>query len=220
MDGRTKKVLFHSWMNGNWNKRHVDNSVFSNNEWKESNYGNPPNTATDTFFKAYEEGNELIQMKHKEDNKNDEQSNKKVCKTEMFEAIEYLLGPNEEYIAIRRCEHNAWERNEDSVSQMYQEIFQKRTTNRRASRNECRNTRLVGWTSSHAYSGHMITTSKTPFTFIYRTEALIPIEVLIHTERVAMVSQDENKDSHRLDLALEEEKCNLAIIPEHKTVKY
>nr|GEZ15756.1 hypothetical protein [Tanacetum cinerariifolium] len=64
-------------MNGNWNKRHVDNSVFSNNKWKESNYGNPPNIATDTFFKAYEEGNELIQMKHKEDNKSDEQSNKK-----------------------------------------------------------------------------------------------------------------------------------------------
>nr|GEY31140.1 hypothetical protein [Tanacetum cinerariifolium] len=62
VDGRTKNVLFHSWMNGNWNKRHVDNNVLSNNEWKEPNYGNLPNTATDTFFKAYKEGNELRQM--------------------------------------------------------------------------------------------------------------------------------------------------------------
>nr|GEW97459.1 hypothetical protein [Tanacetum cinerariifolium] len=80
VDGRTEKVLFYSWMNGNWNKRHVDNSVLSNNEWKESNYGNPPNTATDTFFKAYEEGNKLRQMKRKDDNKNNEQLIKRFAK--------------------------------------------------------------------------------------------------------------------------------------------
>ncbi|GKE04657.1 hypothetical protein Tco_1396675 [Tanacetum coccineum] len=95
----------------------------------ESDYGNPLNTATDSFFKAHDEhnikdGNELIQMKRKEDNKNDEQSNKRVCKAEKFEAIKYSLGPKEEYIAIRRCEYNAWERNKGSMSQIYQEIFQ------------------------------------------------------------------------------------------------
>ncbi|GJX29097.1 hypothetical protein Tco_0237176 [Tanacetum coccineum] len=37
------------------------------------------------------------------------------------------------------------------------------------------------------------------------TEAVIPIEALIHTERVSMVTDDENKDSRRLDLALAEE---------------
>ncbi|GKA21837.1 hypothetical protein Tco_0707799, partial [Tanacetum coccineum] len=35
-DGRTQKLIFHSWMNGNWNKRYVDNNTSSNNEWKES----------------------------------------------------------------------------------------------------------------------------------------------------------------------------------------
>ncbi|GJX89368.1 hypothetical protein Tco_0341382 [Tanacetum coccineum] len=49
VDGRTQKV-----MNGNWNKRYVDNSISSNNELKESKYENPSNTATDSFFKAYE----------------------------------------------------------------------------------------------------------------------------------------------------------------------
>ncbi|GKB54943.1 hypothetical protein Tco_0905696, partial [Tanacetum coccineum] len=29
VDGRTQKVIFHAWMNGNWNKRYVDNSISS-----------------------------------------------------------------------------------------------------------------------------------------------------------------------------------------------
>ncbi|GJX99506.1 hypothetical protein Tco_0356525 [Tanacetum coccineum] len=32
----------------------------------------------------------------------DEQPNKRRCKTEKFEAIQYSLGPNEEYIALRK----------------------------------------------------------------------------------------------------------------------
>ncbi|GJY50375.1 hypothetical protein Tco_0441222 [Tanacetum coccineum] len=85
VDGRTKKVLFHSWMNGTHDERDI------------------------------KEGNELRQMKRKGDNKNDGQPNKRVCKAEKFEAIKYSLGPNEEYIAVRRCEYNTWERNEDRL---------------------------------------------------------------------------------------------------------
>ncbi|GJT85690.1 reverse transcriptase domain-containing protein [Tanacetum coccineum] len=104
VDGRTKKVLFHAWMNGNWNKRYVDNSMFSNNEKKESKYENPPDTATDAFFKAddirdIKEMNGQGQSKRKDDNWDNKQRNKKVCKTKKFEAIKYSLGPNEEYIA-------------------------------------------------------------------------------------------------------------------------
>ncbi|GJY18281.1 hypothetical protein Tco_0389772 [Tanacetum coccineum] len=55
VDGRTQKVIFHAWMNGNWNKRYVNNSISSSNEFKESKYKNPSNTATDSFFKAYED---------------------------------------------------------------------------------------------------------------------------------------------------------------------
>nr|GEZ96049.1 hypothetical protein [Tanacetum cinerariifolium]GFA21067.1 hypothetical protein [Tanacetum cinerariifolium] len=128
VDGRTKKVLFHSWMNGNWNKRYVDNSILSNNEWKESKYENPPNTATASFFKAYdicdiEKENGQGQMKRKHDDRDDKRPNKKVCKTKKFVTVKYSLGPNEEYIGVRRCEYNTWERSEDSMSQIYQEIF-------------------------------------------------------------------------------------------------
>ncbi|GJS78618.1 hypothetical protein Tco_0728499 [Tanacetum coccineum] len=71
------------------------------NERKESKYENPLDSATDSFFKAYDirdikEKNGQGQLKRKDDNWNDKQPNKKVYKTEMFEAIKYSLGPNEE----------------------------------------------------------------------------------------------------------------------------
>ncbi|GJU52986.1 hypothetical protein Tco_1226700 [Tanacetum coccineum] len=102
----------------NWNKRYVDNSVSSNNEWKESKYENPSNTATDSFFKAYDvrnikRENGQGQIKRKNNDKDDMRPHKKICTTEKFKAIKYSLGPNEEYLAIRRCEYDIWERNED-----------------------------------------------------------------------------------------------------------
>nr|GEY08419.1 reverse transcriptase domain-containing protein [Tanacetum cinerariifolium] len=51
VDRRTKKVLFYSWMNESLNKRRMDNIILSNKEWKESDYGNPLNTTTDSFSK-------------------------------------------------------------------------------------------------------------------------------------------------------------------------
>ncbi|GKB88924.1 hypothetical protein Tco_0961196 [Tanacetum coccineum] len=41
VDVRTKKLLLHSWMNGRWNKRRMDNNILNKNEWKKSDYGNP-----------------------------------------------------------------------------------------------------------------------------------------------------------------------------------
>ncbi|GKB60749.1 hypothetical protein Tco_0916935 [Tanacetum coccineum] len=130
-DGRTQKVIFHSWMNGNWNKRYVDNNTSSNNEWKESKNQNPSNTAIDSFFKAYdvrniEKENEQGQTKRKDNNNDDKQPNKRRCKAEKFKAIQYSIGPNKEYIAIRSYEYDVWERNEDNLSIIYQDIFQKK----------------------------------------------------------------------------------------------
>ncbi|GJY67863.1 hypothetical protein Tco_0470845 [Tanacetum coccineum] len=99
-----------------------DEIIFSSNEKKESIYENPPDTATDSFFKAYdiqyiEERNGQGQLKRKDNNRDDKQPNKTVCKTKKFEAIKYSLGPNEEYIVVRRCEYNTWERNNDRPRQ-------------------------------------------------------------------------------------------------------
>ncbi|GJR45675.1 hypothetical protein Tco_1313778 [Tanacetum coccineum] len=134
VDGRTQKVdVFHHtpWMNGNWNKRYVDNNISSSNELKESKYENPSNTATDSFFKAYEvqDIEKQSQTKRKYSNTSNsiiELPNKRRCKVEKFEAIQYSLGPNEEYIGIRSYEYDIWERNEDNMSKIYQDIFQKK----------------------------------------------------------------------------------------------
>ncbi|GJR52169.1 uncharacterized mitochondrial protein-like protein [Tanacetum coccineum] len=108
-----------------------DKIISSSNELKESKYENPSNTATDSFFKAYEvrDIEKQSQTKRKYSNTSNsinELPNKRRCKAEKFEAIQYSLGPNEEYIAIRSYEYDIWERNEDNMSKIYQDIFQKK----------------------------------------------------------------------------------------------
>ncbi|GJZ04508.1 hypothetical protein Tco_0537783 [Tanacetum coccineum] len=131
VDGRTQKVIFHAWMNGNWNKIYVDNSILSSDELKESKYENPSNVATDSFFKAYEareiEKQSLTKSKYSNaSNSINELPNKRRCKEEKFKAIQYSLGPNKEYIAIRSYEYDIWERNEDNMSKIYQDTFYKK----------------------------------------------------------------------------------------------
>ncbi|GJY39608.1 hypothetical protein Tco_0425972 [Tanacetum coccineum] len=111
----------------------MNDIVSSDEEWEESDYGNPPNNTTDSSFKPYlnaQEKNDIkkederSQKKHKGnnnilnkapkfDNQYNKQPSKRVCKAEKFKAIKYSFGPNKEYTAIRSCEYNAWERNED-----------------------------------------------------------------------------------------------------------
>ncbi|GJY46982.1 uncharacterized mitochondrial protein-like protein [Tanacetum coccineum] len=118
-----------------WNKRRIDHSIWCNNK-----------TTTDSFFKPYlitrgkcdtKKEDEQSQTKRKYSNTSefiDEQPNKRMCKAEKFEAIQYSLGPNEEYIAIRRCEYDIWERNKDNMSKIYQDIFQKKDNGWKVSR--------------------------------------------------------------------------------------
>nr|GEZ09350.1 hypothetical protein [Tanacetum cinerariifolium] len=42
VDGRTKKVLLYSWLNGSWNKRGMDDNILSSGD-----------TTTDSIFKPY-----------------------------------------------------------------------------------------------------------------------------------------------------------------------
>ncbi|GKE42426.1 hypothetical protein Tco_1469710 [Tanacetum coccineum] len=135
MDGRTKKVLFHASMNGDWNKRRIDKSILRSID---KSILRSNNTTTDLFFKPYlvtygkndtKKEDEQSQTKRKYNNTSnsiDKQPNKRRCKAEKFEAIQYSLGPNEEYIAIRSYEYDIWERNEDNMSKIYQDIFQKK----------------------------------------------------------------------------------------------
>ncbi|GKE30347.1 hypothetical protein Tco_1445731 [Tanacetum coccineum] len=105
----------------------IDNSILRSN-----------NANTDSFFKPYlithgksdtKKEDKQSQTKRKYSNtfnSIDEQPNKRRCKEEKFEAIQYSLGPNKDYIAIRGYEYDIWERNDDNLSIIYQDIFQKK----------------------------------------------------------------------------------------------
>ncbi|GKC03129.1 hypothetical protein Tco_0994739 [Tanacetum coccineum] len=109
------------------NKRRIDDNILRSN-----------NTTADSFFKPYlithgksntEKEDEQSQIKRRYSNASnsiDEQPNKRRCRAEKFEAIQYSLGPNEEYIAIRSYEYDIWGRNNDNMSKIYQDIFSKK----------------------------------------------------------------------------------------------
>ncbi|GJT25988.1 hypothetical protein Tco_0895925 [Tanacetum coccineum] len=72
----------------------ITTCISSNNVLKESKYENPSSTATNSFFKAYEvrDIKKQSQTKRKYSNTSnsiDEQPNKRRCKAEKFEAIQY-----------------------------------------------------------------------------------------------------------------------------------
>ncbi|GKD29210.1 hypothetical protein Tco_1239988, partial [Tanacetum coccineum] len=80
-------------------------------------------TTTDSFFKPYMTTREKNNIE-KED---EQRKTKRKCNNsnleEKFEAIKSSVGPNEEYIAIRRCEYNAWERNEERLYTAYSSLW-------------------------------------------------------------------------------------------------
>nr|GEU89510.1 hypothetical protein [Tanacetum cinerariifolium] len=147
MDETTKTALWHYWLQQEEDNELMGDIVSSDEEWKESDYENPPNADTNSFFKLYfdaqvknikkedernqkshetniiELGNVVINKTPDSDNIKDDQLNEMVSKSEKFKVIKYSLGPDDEYIAINTCKCNAWTRNEYSVSHIYQEIF-------------------------------------------------------------------------------------------------
>ncbi|GJZ37257.1 hypothetical protein Tco_0583448 [Tanacetum coccineum] len=90
IDQMTKSALCHSWIYGWGNNESSDGIVSSDDEWEEYEYGNPPNTTTNSFFKPYmktqEKNNikrdyERSQTKRKYNNtsnSNNEQPNERV----------------------------------------------------------------------------------------------------------------------------------------------
>ncbi|GJR47513.1 hypothetical protein Tco_1315616 [Tanacetum coccineum] len=91
----------------NINTAFKNHKKFDRRTQKESKNQNPSNTDIDSFFKAYdvrniEKENEQGQTKRKDINNDDKQPNERRCKAEKFEAIQYSIGPNKEYIVVRR----------------------------------------------------------------------------------------------------------------------
>ncbi|GJY30503.1 hypothetical protein Tco_0413998 [Tanacetum coccineum] len=133
VDGRTKKVMFHSWQNGSWNKRRINENILSSNTTSDSIL-EPYQTREKDNIGKYDEqrltkrrcSDANLEANNTSNTLNNEMPNKRMCNAERFEAIKYSLGSNNEYIAIRRCEYDTWEKNEYTMSQIYQEILKKR----------------------------------------------------------------------------------------------
>ncbi|GJV60426.1 ribonuclease H-like domain-containing protein [Tanacetum coccineum] len=105
MEGLKSGVIFSPWIEWIGNKEYVDK-----------------------VFRSLRDVEKLSQTKRKYSNTSNsinELPNKRRCKAEKFEAIQYSLGPNEEYFAIRSYEYDIWERKEDNMSKIYQDTFQK-----------------------------------------------------------------------------------------------
>ncbi|GJV97790.1 hypothetical protein Tco_1549367 [Tanacetum coccineum] len=60
VDGRTKKVLFHSWLNGNWNKRRMNDNILSSSD-----------TTTDSILEPY------LKTQEKNNTENDDDEDKR-----------------------------------------------------------------------------------------------------------------------------------------------
>ncbi|GKA42410.1 hypothetical protein Tco_0735070 [Tanacetum coccineum] len=100
-------------------------------------YGNPPNTNTDSSTKPdlddhhERDGNNREKWKgntnewRKAPHPTKVSDTGRICKTEKFEVIKYSLGPNEDYISIKNRGYNTLDKSKDSPSHIYQEIFRK-----------------------------------------------------------------------------------------------
>ncbi|GJW25655.1 hypothetical protein Tco_0039466 [Tanacetum coccineum] len=143
IDRITKSALGHAWVYRWGINDSDDDTVSSDEEWEEHEYGNPSN---DSFPKPYlNTDNEGDKSYNKENNRDANKSgdmvlsstphfekltngqlNKKVGKMEKFEVLKYSVRDIKEFLAIctRKC--NSWAHTIDGVSMIYHDIFQKK----------------------------------------------------------------------------------------------
>ncbi|GKC79101.1 hypothetical protein Tco_1129875 [Tanacetum coccineum] len=128
----------------NWKEEELLNEeVSSDDEWEKHKSGNPPN---DSFPKPYLNiNNEKDKNHYDENNKhadklsgmdlsgapqseniNNEQPKEGICRVEKFEVIKYMIGGNEEFLAICTRECDSWARTVNGVSSIYHDIFRKK----------------------------------------------------------------------------------------------
>ncbi|GJV12622.1 hypothetical protein Tco_1354163 [Tanacetum coccineum] len=117
----------------------LNDEVSSDEEWEEQEYGNPPK---DSFPKPYfkmdkNNHNEKNRNTYKSsdmdlsgapqsENINNEQPNEEICRVDKFEVIKYMIGDNEEFLAIYTRECDSWARTVNGVSSIYHDIFRKK----------------------------------------------------------------------------------------------
>ncbi|GKD57208.1 hypothetical protein Tco_1290595 [Tanacetum coccineum] len=125
IDRMTESALGHAWVYRWGINDFEDDTVSSDEEWEEQEYGNPHN---DSFPKPYLNTNNVRDKSYHNENNGDtnksgdmvlsgapyfeeltnRQLNEKVCKVEKFEVLKYSVGDIEEFLAICTRECNSW----------------------------------------------------------------------------------------------------------------
>ncbi|GJV13639.1 hypothetical protein Tco_1355180 [Tanacetum coccineum] len=134
LGGKVKKCFEDGNNNG------LINDVAScDEEWEESDYGNPANADIDSPVpclnddgknkkrrgNGYElKGNIPNNAPHFDNN--NEQLDEKMCKVEKFKVIKYSIGDSEEFLAICTHECNSWAQIVNGLSSIYHDIFCKK----------------------------------------------------------------------------------------------
>ncbi|GJU26343.1 hypothetical protein Tco_1164964 [Tanacetum coccineum] len=75
---------------------------------------------------AYNSSGTDLSGAHQFENINNEQPNKGICRVDKFEVIKYMIGDNEEFLAICTRECDSWARTVNRVSSIYHDIFRKK----------------------------------------------------------------------------------------------
>ncbi|GKE77736.1 hypothetical protein Tco_1543856 [Tanacetum coccineum] len=136
MDETTKRALLYTWIEIVKEEGLSNDEVLNDEELEEHEYESPPN---DSFPKSYFEidknknngdaynssGTDLSGAPQFE-NINNEQPNEGICRVDKFKVIKYLIGDNEEFLAICTRECDSWTRTVNGVSSIYHDIFNKK----------------------------------------------------------------------------------------------
>ncbi|GJV80566.1 hypothetical protein Tco_1516436 [Tanacetum coccineum] len=143
IDRVTKSALGHAWVYRWGINDSEDDTVSSDEEWEEHEYGNPPNNSfPKPFLKTNDKRSKNYHKKNNEDtNKSGDmvlsgvphyeeltngQLDEKVCKVEKFEVLKYSVGDSKEFLSICTRECNSWAQTVNGVSMIYHDIFQKK----------------------------------------------------------------------------------------------
>ncbi|GJV85671.1 hypothetical protein Tco_1525569 [Tanacetum coccineum] len=121
----------------------LNDEISSDKEWKEHEYGNPPNDScpkpslninNEKHKNHYNENNgdanKLSGMNLSggpySEKINNEQPNEGVCRVDKFEVIKYTIGDNEEFLSICTRECDSWAQTVNRVLSVYHDIFRKK----------------------------------------------------------------------------------------------
>ncbi|GJV39157.1 hypothetical protein Tco_1417597 [Tanacetum coccineum] len=139
VDETTKRALLYTWIEIGKEEGLLNDEVLSNEECEEQEYGNPPkdsfpkpcfkmdkNNHNENNRNTYKSSGMDLSGAPQYENINNAQPNEGLCRVDIFKVIKYMIGDNEEFLAICTRECDSWEQTINGVSSIYHHIFRKK----------------------------------------------------------------------------------------------